>query len=236
MKWIELNRKNAEARLLDFYSEDCQPQEALSKVDSQKNEYVMLRNTLVDAYDAALVESKNNRDYSLDMAFGLKIYKIFTEGYYKMKLSEAANNDIWRYICIEVIPEKIMDRWKGNNNKLPVDHYYAKGNRIYLKSLWWYIHLSLQEDLEETRQILIGNSTDTILNLVERAGKNGYQPDLYRKIMWKFANPDAGQKAHDGDLFRKVMKLHTTRYANLEPSLVEGGTSGYVKALYDYFK
>ena len=49
--------------------------------------------------------------------------------------------------------------------------FYKKGVRLYSGKLWWYIHLSWQGDLEQTKSILINNSTDTILQIVERPGK-----------------------------------------------------------------
>ena len=42
---------------------------------------------------------------------------------------------------------------------------------MWLKSLWWYIHLSLQNgDLEETRRVLANNNADDISQLLDIRG------------------------------------------------------------------
>ena len=76
------------------------------------------------------------------------------------------------------------------------------------------------------------NSEDTILQLVDRAGANGYRPELYRKIARMFLEYP-GEENHD-ELFRRVMKLNTARMVTTEPELTEGGIPQYVKELFEY--
>lgn len=237
MKWKELNKSDSIKRLKEIYNDDCSAKDSkvLDKF-GEGTEYLQLRAILKQAYSDLLKKCVYRRDYKLDLEFGLVLYSALNSGMYKMSIRDAANNGIWRFLSVELVPDIIMDRWKGEKSKLPADHFYEKPNRNYLKSLWWYIHLSWQGSSDSTREILKKNSTDTIVNLVERAGRYGYQVNLYRKIMLRFTNPGNGLTPNDADLFRKVMKLHTTRYANIEPSLYEGGEAGYVKELYSYFK
>ena len=221
----------AAERLKELYNEDCTINSTVNPV----GDYGRLRKKLEDLYKKA---SQESGEYNKDLMFALSLYELTrdeTQEYY-MTVIEAADASIWRYISVEVVPEIVMDRWKGKGTKLPIDHFYEKPNRIYLKSLWWYIHLAWQGDVEHTREILSKNSTDTIVNLVERAGKAGYQVVLYREIMRLFADSDVAVAPHDAGLFRKVMKMHTARFANLEPELCDGGVNGYVKGLFDYFK
>ena len=96
-----------------------------------------------------------------------------------------------------------MSRWGENEERfigIPRD------SRLYLKSIFWYIHLSFQENPENTYETLKNNSTDTIVQLVDRTGK-GYNLDLVREIMRQFGKIPL--TSGTSDLFRQVMKLNT---------------------------
>jgi hypothetical protein len=231
-KWKELSKIQAAERINIMYNKNGNPTDYKFTKSKMEKE---LGKQLCSAYSYAIDKNNNNRDYSTDLFFGLKLYAIFNGDTFHMTLSDAANNDIWRYICVSIVPNIIMDRWHKEGAPIPIDHFYTKPNRIYLKSLWWYIHLSWQDSEDETEKILRHNSTDTILNLVERSGQLGYQIDLYRAIMYKFSCPDSPLKAHDAALFRKIMKLNTAKVTNIEPALCAGGINGYVKELFAYF-
>ena len=95
----------------------------------------------------------------------------------------------------------------------------------WLKNIWWYIHLSWNNDEQTTHDIIRNNTTDTILNLVERPGL-GYYVDVYREIMKRYSD------CNDRDLFRKVLKLNTARLLTTSPELVDGGIEAYVEGLF----
>lgn len=81
--------------------------------------------------------------------------------------------------------------------------------------------------------VIEGNSEDTILQMVDRAGANGYRPELYRAIIKRLfffstITPDTME------LFRRVMKLNTARLVTTEPELTEGGIPQYVEELFSY--
>lgn len=232
MKWKTLNKSQALAVLYDNFDEYGEPLQNRAEL---KGEEKKLEESLFRAYSDALDENNDRRDYGTDLSFGLRLFALFNTPHYKMTLYEAADADIWRYISVIIAPDIIMDRWHKEGNRIPLDHFCTKAQRIYFKSLWWYIYLSWQESEEETKQVLLGNSTDTILNLVERSGQTGYEPEVYRAIIYKFSDPGGSLPAHQADLFRKVMKLHTAWSANVEPSLYSGGIPGYVKELFAYF-
>ncbi|MEQ2422760.1 DUF6339 family protein [Megasphaera sp. CLA-AA-H81] len=232
MKWKALNKSQALAILHENFDEYGKTMRDRAEL---KGEEKKLEEALFDAYAAALTENNERRDYGTDLSFGLRLFTLFNTSPFKMTLYEAADVDIWRYISVVIAPEIIMDRWHKEGKQLPLDHFCTKTQRIYLKSLWWYIYLSWQGSAEETKQILLGNSTDTILNLVERSGQTGYEPEVYRAIMYKFSNPGGSLPAHQAALFRKVMKLHTAWSTNVEPALYSGGIPGYVKELFAYF-
>ena len=151
------------------------------------------------------------------------------------------------YLCVNVFPDIVHQRYPGSKIKtkeevkdlnVNEDRFWKSKRRIYLKVLWWYIYLSLQfdknekEDFNLTYKILLNNTTDEVVQLVERAGSAGYRVDVCREIMnYYYLNRDK----YDNKTFRKVMVLNTARTKVVEPLLVHGGFKAYVKELFDYF-
>ena len=80
------------------------------------------------------------------------------------------------------------------------------------KTIWWYVHLSWQNNINETYNILINNTTDTILQLVERPGL-GYNVELYRELMKQYNNYEDSSR----NLFRTVLKLNTAQMLTTVP-------------------
>ncbi len=187
-------------------------------------EFQVLRTKLIEARDEVFekyeFDKADKLDYQFDLAYGLKIYKIFQEDE-NFTNRFASKDDIWRFISIKVIPDIVHSR-----HDLKADYFYKNSRRIWLKRIFWYIHLSWAGDEESTYNILKNNSTDTILNLVERPGL-GYHVDLYREIMKQY-----GDKGHNNDLFRRIMKLNTAREVVLIPEFYQDGIVGYVEDLF----
>ena len=199
------------------------------KIPLLTDDYNKIRNEILAIYE----EVKDKKDYELDLYFGVKLYSYFNmiKGF-NMRL--ASNDDFWRYLSLKVIPDIVAQRWGVDN----ASHYYERGTRIWLKSIWWYIHLSWQSDEESTIEILKNNTTDEILNLVERAGRHGYYLNVYRNIMYFFAKIPQERRyiATEGKsdrIFRRIMKLNTARCIVIEPPLYLGGEREYVKDLFN---
>ena len=139
-------------------------------------------------------------------------------------------------MSLKVVPHLVAERWGKDNES----HYWSLPRRIWLKQLWWYVHLAWRKDEHNTRKIIESPncSTDTILNFVERSGKNGTCVDAYRWIIYFYSLiPSAvlseynkGRKTDD--LFRVVMKLNTARMMVAEPGLCAGGYEGYARKLF----
>ena len=137
------------------------------------------------------------------------------------------------------MPDVVAGRWGYENES----HYWSKPARIWLRCIWWYIHLSWQGDAETTLQVLDSScfTTDSILNLEERTGRKGTYIGVYRYIMYfysrvpqseieKFGKRDGKEKKDD--LFRVIMKLHTAKSLVTEPALYLGGEREYVRSLF----
>lgn len=229
MKWIELKQDEACAK----FEEYC----VSGKADYDQN-FEELRNDLFMLFEQSLKEigikeeeiSQKNNSYQLDLRFGLKLY-ITLNSKYDMNVRNAATEGIWRYLSVCVIPELVEKRY-GKDHP---DRFWKKAKRLWLRVLWWYIYLSWQGSESETFKVLKNNSTDEILQLVDRCGRGGYRVDLYREMMKKNAEYELTERRKK-QLFRKTMVLNTARVQVIEPELAQDGTKGYVNSLYQYFE
>ncbi len=228
MLQTRLNKQEAESIFNSW--DDLKP----IPINDGANEY--LRKDLLEIFENVLKflelsdDELNKKSYQVDLEFGLKLYEKLNS-YSDFTIRLAADNDFWRYLSIRVIPDIVYLRWG-----LKESRFWREPRRLWLKTIWWYIHLSWQGSIEETREILKGNSTDEIVQLVERAGPNGYRVNLTREIMKEYGSYGRNQKSRNQSLFRKVMKLNTAKVQTIEPGLHIEGESSYVKELFRYFE
>lgn len=184
-------------------------------------------------------QSKDRKDYFVDVDYGIRLYE-YLEQQSWFNLRVASDVGFWRYLSIMVIPEVVEERWGYDNE----DHYWRKPTRIWLRSIWWYVYISMNHDLKETKLMLLMDkfSTDTILNLIERSGRDGININVYKSIIKVYSLvkkeviEDFKKKSKKGDdLFRAVMRLNTARSVVIEPDFYNGGTLGYVFSLFESF-
>lgn len=185
-------------------------------------ENAKLRNELLDAFEKAWSRKK----YMTDLTFGFKVFDILNS--YGFTLHDAADDGIWRYLSLRVVPEVVGRRWGKTADK----RFYKEPNRNYLKCEYRYIYLSWQGNYEDTYKILKDNTTDQILNLVDRSGKKGYYVSLYRKMMCWFYRAKKIDSSIGDDEFRRVMVLHTALCTTIEPAFYAGGLDGYIKMIF----
>lgn len=194
-----------------------------------RDEFQPLREQLIEARDEVFevhkLDGSEKLGYTLDLAFGLKLYEILNEqNGFTNRI--ATGDDVWRYLTICVIPDVVHSRWG-----LHEERFYKSPRRIWLKTIWWYIHLSWRGNLDNTKELLIDNTTDTIQQLVERPGI-GYHVNLYREIMLQYKNYSEPKR----DAFRVALILNTARLMTTSPELVEEGIEGYVRDLFETAK
>ena len=205
----------------------------LTKIISiNDSNYKELRDMIIVAFNKTLSILNIDKEklynssfkYKFDCYFGKELYIIFNVEKYKIYEREASNDDFWRYIQINVVPEIIFYRWK---EKI-APRIYSQSNRLYLKTLWWYYYLSFNNNIDYTCALLLNscNSTDTIVALVERCGRKGYRVDLYREIM-----KQKSEKIIEQEEFRKLMVLNNARINMINPYLTNDGIEGYVEDL-----
>lgn len=227
--WMELDKEKASA----LFNEYC----SSGKCDCPA-EYTELRNDLCNLFVQTLSEigispeliSTKNNSYRVDYIFGLKMYSLLNNKY-GMNPRTASSAGVWRFLSIQVVPD-IIDLRYGTGHP---DRYWKKDKRLWLRVLWWYIYLSWQGDETATAAVLKDNSTDEILQLVDRCGRGGYRVELYRELMRQHAELDVAERRRS-QIFRKAMVLNTARVQVIEPGLVDGGEQKYVSDLIRYFQ
>ncbi len=177
-------------------------------------------------------------DYYLDYRLGLLLYEYFiNQPGFSMRV--AANDGFWRFLSVKVVPDVVAQRWGKDNDS----HFWSQPTRIWLRSIWWFVHMSWQGSLAETEKVLSCKhfSTDTILNFEERTGRKGTQLEVYRQIIKLYSQvPEEilkeyarGKSNNSDDLFRIVMKLNTAKMMVMDPALYLGGEQEYAKDLFN---
>lgn len=129
----------------------------------------------------------------------------------------------WRYLSLRVLPDLVKNRWDSTT---PV-RYWKGRSRIWLRALWWTVHLTWQGTEEATRKALVSVTTDTVVQLVVRPGKGGFRIDLTRLIFRMRLLHEPSQ-----DQFRAIMKLNTAQIVLKDTLFCEGSLFGYVEALF----
>ncbi|HFI0190429.1 TPA: hypothetical protein ACGO2H_000967 [Streptococcus suis] len=196
----------------------------LSTPYNLSNDMQELRMAFLEArdklYDKYNLDSVEKLGYDFDLRFGLKVYSILS---HKVGFTNrtASNDDVWRYLSIKIIPDIVHSRWGRNEVRT------LTSRRIWLKNLWWYIHLSWAGNSEETFNLLKNNTTDTVVQLVERPGI-GYYTDLYRELMKQYANINDSSR----NIFRRALKLNTALLPVSYPELMDGGIPEYIEYVF----
>ena len=186
-----------------------------------------------------LLKTANYKSYDIDLELGLAFYE-FMNGQKDFNEYYASKYEFWETIAVEVIPDVIADRFGVQS----AEHFYKKGSRVYPYVLYWYIHLSWQGDSSKTKEMLKNNTTDEILQLVERTSKIGVNLDFYRCLMREYQEPcyaSLKQKVSSRarvlnknfTLFRLVMIKNTEKLMVFRPETYPGGIVGYTKMLFD---
>lgn len=243
MNWERMDRKDAR----EFYQKLKTDKtflyeltESLTHPDMGEP-YTSIRNRLKARFRDAveITERKEqvtrSREYSIDLDMAEEIYAVMSE--YGLTVRDAADEGVWIYLSVKVIPDIILDRFKLSGIPLAhEDRFYANSRRIYPMMLWWYYYISYQQDgenpIQATRQILINNQSDDISQLVERAGSGGYPINIYKQIMVEYARRLIDDRKSD-DLLSRALKLNIVQMQSLEPELMYDGLEAYVCDLFD---
>jgi hypothetical protein len=191
--------------------------------------YKEFRAELVDCFKSALQESGGKMSYTLDLRMGIKIYELLNPrtGFTNV---QANDDDIWRYISVCVMPDITYLRYpKPEQGSLRINQkrFYSHTRRIWLKTLWWYVHLGWQGTSEKTFDVLKNNGTNIISHFIERPGK-GYRPKLFRSMMYVYSTLPTQKDT----IFRAAAKMNLAKCVTVEPALTVGGEDAYTAELF----
>ncbi|MFJ2545391.1 DUF6339 family protein [Pseudomonas sp. NPDC087612] len=214
MNWAKLTRNVASRKFEEMKEEDAFLPGTLAA------DYPSLRAAICDSLP--LFVSSDLEAGVYDIQVGLTLYKHLSE--YGFGVRQAADDGIWRYLSIVVFPDYVRSRWEKSQQEA---RFWRDRSRIWLRALWWFVHLSWQGDESSTRTSTFGMSTDDVVQIVERPGRRGFRVDLYRAMVSAAGARPPGQRK-----IRQLMKLNTAMSVMMEPSVFGGGVSSYVQALY----
>jgi len=219
---ITLSKSRAASIFETFTETNLESPERLGRIAKE------LQQDLEAAYQSIQDDVDVTKDrYKFDLYYGLEMYELLQDKYHFTERI-ASQPNFWRYLSICMIPHVVYQR-QGLKEKV----FYEDTTRIWLRQIWWYIHLSWQGDKEATYEILKNNTTDTVVQLVDRSGKRGFKINLTRHLMYELGTRDIQQKEK---VFRQIMKLNTAQLSLIEPELVIGGIRAYTSNLFSYVK
>lgn len=216
---------------------DAMPEAAFHDLEAKWQKYVVddfdsaysdLRRKVIAVYQ----ESKPNGGYVIDVNIGLCLYNELSaaNGFTNVL---ANDDDVWRYLSCVVFPDITYFRYPPSKKDVEEGHkinpkrFYAHTRRIWLKTLWWYIHLSWQGSEKATREVLKDLGTDTISDFIERTGK-GYRLKVYRELIKAYS----GIEKKSSNLFNKIATQNRVNCTTVEPALTRNAEPGYVAQLF----
>ena len=220
--------------------------------ESFGEEYKDIRSGVVETFQKLLADGDYKINYRLDLGVGIKLYELLNPAN-GFDLIKANDDDIWRYISVRVMPDLTFIRYPNQSSDVEVikeiipelsyaigittekdsvrlkkKRFYSHTRRIWLKTLWWYIHLGWQGDSEKTYEVLKNNGTNVIGHFIERPGR-GYREQLFRYMLYAYSMlPEQKDKT-----FRAAAKLNLAKCVSVEPALTEGGEKGYSEKLFE---
>ncbi|MBQ5965154.1 hypothetical protein [Massilia sp. ZL223] len=216
MKWSTLNPVLARRRYGEMAADRSFVPAELTA------EYASLREQLLQAIPH--FDMRQDTGVSrYDVAAGLALYRIL--GAAGLDVRTAADDGVWRFLSLKVVPDLVAGRWP----QLQEDRFWRGRSRIWLRTVWWLVHLTWQGSAEATEAILSDVTADTIVQLVERPGRGGFRIELTRALFRERSRRKLSQTA-----FRALMKLNTARVVVTEPTFCDGGVDGYVGELHAY--
>lgn len=213
--------------------------------------YKEVRDGVVTTFKDSLRKSNYKISYDLDLEVGIKLYQSLNPDD-EFDIIKANDDDIWRYISVCVMPDITFIRYPNlqsdveiirkyipgltysnaiktekDSLRLKRKRFYSHTRRIWLKTLWWYIHLGWQGDEDKTYEVLKNNGTNIIGHFIERPGR-GYRESLFRCILYSYYSlPE-----HKDSIFRAAAKLNLAKCILIEPTLTEGGEEKYSELLF----
>ena len=224
MKYYELKRQDAQKLYEDIVNGTVVINDNFfAKLD---NDYKKIRKEILSWIEKNPVV----KNYDFDLRFAIMIHEYFSaKNFEEFNEAIASNYGFWRFICLKVIPDIINER-----HGYVKEYFYDKNVRLYISTLWWYIEMCYQGNYEQTYQCLKKKSTDYILQIVERPGRDGMFLDVSRLIVYYLSKlPDeiVNKKYNNQTLLRRIAIQNTAKNSNYN-LIFENKADEYVKGLF----
>ncbi len=220
--------------------------------DNYNSGFKAIREKIVEEFKDSLKSSNYRINYILDLRVGLKLYEVLNIEN-SFSIIQANDDDIWRYLSVCVMPDLTFIRYPNLNEDVEIlresipnlsyaigikteqdsvrikkKRFYSHTRRIWLKTLWWYVHLGWQGNTKKTYDVLKNNGTNIISHFIERPGR-GYREDLFRCMLYRYSLlPEQKDST-----FRAAAKLNLAKCVSMEPALADGGEMQYSKDLFE---
>ena len=221
----QMNQTSFDSLLESWKSYSLPEEDAALFKDSEKE--VELRNAIVDV---ARQFDGDKKSYLYDLEIGIKLYQELSPVSGLFPLVEAADDDRWRFISCRIFPDLTYLRWstpgKSDTGRINSKRFYSHPRRIWLKTLWWFVYLAWQGDVESTRKVLLKLSGDVISDFIERPN-NGYRVEYMRQLLATYSRV----QNRSTELFNQIQKLNLVKFKSIEPELSDGGNELFAKTV-----
>ena len=233
-----VDRMNSDPQFFEENQESllnpCPPEEYSELHDKIRTKF----DECVETAKSGGYSSYRSQEYGIDLNMAREIYLVLHDMGFSQR--DASDDEIWLYINMYVVPDVIYLRFKRSAKEhLVPDRFYENNRRYYPKMLWWYIHIAWQDVgenwigcLDATVEMLSGNQSDDISQLIERAGEGGYPTAVYNEVLRRYAD-ELKRGTTVKSLLSKVLHLNIVRMESVEPELVVGGVQSYVSGLFE---
>jgi len=236
MEWKTMSRREALVHLCRYDQNEGVPSSTYEALDS---DYRELRERMLEVFGSVEERRKVDklpRGYATDLFCGLALHEFLESRGFGMW--QAADDNVWRYIAIFVIPDIVHERLGGGFVEMEKAFSGVRSSRFWIKNIWWYVYLSLvispsgTVDYRQTEKILRRNDTDILAGVVDHQGR-GFRVALFRKMMSMFDEfCQSGQlKCSREDVFRYLIKEYQIRTAVVDPDLE--GIETFLREIFD---
>lgn len=189
-----------------------------------------------EAKDAISGISTDRRIYLFNLNFGVRIYNwLVQQGFGTWDASEVGT---WGRISLYVVPDIVA---RHSENGISLGRYYGRPTRIWLNTLWWFVHLVMVPDennrdlcdIEKTVRLMELESQDYLQGLVEHTG-SGYRVEFTRAMARELRNFIDENEIPIGKraiFFREYIKEFQLRANVVDPDIE--GTACFLRSFAD---
>ena len=116
MQWESLNYSKSTAEknfnlLLNKGQDGLASFEAKDQYQTLRNDFVNIQDKVFEEYS---LDSLEKQGYLLDLSFGIEMYQLLNSKY-DFSQRDASNDEVWRFLLLEIIPDLVYIRWGGFN-------------------------------------------------------------------------------------------------------------------------